>query len=548
MIFASIRRAASAVLLCCASCQSSPAARSQNLGTDKAPEARPPAEISASPDDGEGTLPPSAAYPAGRWRLAESSELDRAHLWLSHILIRHRQVPSHGVSFNSLGWAAFPDPPDRSREEAIELATQVARRAHDAPASFSELARQHSDDVTTRQEGGSLGGIAADSFERWPEVLDAAEALGYGEVSHPVETAYGFHIFLRRAPPPEGSYSGARIIIGYDTAPWLRNILARGPIPQRSRAEALALAQSVYERAASNPGLFEQLVQAHSEHRDALRGGDFGEWSTHEHTPFAQAVEKLSQLEVGQVSAPIDSQFGFQIIQRTAPRPRATYAVQRIQLEYDARQPPEASNSASGVQQRLQSIADELQRDPGRFEAYRREICCVRTSTWREGQGSVLQERVLAQLEIGEIAKAPTQLEGKRYALLKRVAPGEWSPERVRFDLPAPAKPSLERFMAYARASQIAALGRAAAKDLELEGDAAQRLLAAHDVEQQLESSGSRKSRSRVMSNVQREVESLLGPKHFPQYVASVERYVEHELLHGSMSRRKIRTVPQLVR
>jgi hypothetical protein len=106
----------------------------------------------------------------------------------------------------------------------------------------------------------------------------------------------------------------------------------------------------------------------------------------------------------------------------------------------------------------------------------------------------------------------------------------------------------MEPFMAYARASQIAALGQAAAKDLELEGETAQRLLAAHDVEQQLESSRSRQSRLRVFSDVQREVERLLGPKRFPEYVASVDRYVEHELLQGSMSRRKLETVPQPVR
>lgn len=542
MISVSVSRAAIAMLVCCASCQS------RDRQTDGASGTPPPADVTASQNDGQIAPLPDAAYPAGRWRLAESSELYRTHLGLSQILIRHRQVPPHSVSFNALSWDAFPDPPDRSREEALDLATRVARQAHDAPASFSKLVEQYSEDVTTRQEGGSLGAVSAGRFERWPEVLDAAEALGHGEVSRPVETAYGFHIFLRRAPPPEGSYSGARIIIGYDTAPWLRNILARGPIPHRSRAEALALAQSVYERAASDPGLFERLVQAHSEHRDALRGGDFGEWSTHEHTPFAQAVEKLSQLEVGQVSPPIDSQFGFQIIQRTAPRPRATYAVQRIQLDYDARQPPEAPNSSSNVLQRMQSIAGELQREPGRFEEYQRQLCCVQTSTWREGQGSVEQEQVLAQLAIGEVAQAPTQLDGKRYALLKRVAPGGWSPERVRFDLPAPARPSLDRFMAYAPASQIAALGRAAAEELELEGDAAQRLLAAHDVERQLESSRSRQSRLRVFSGVQREVESLLGPKRFPEYLASVDRYVEHELLQGSLSRRKLRMAPQLVR
>lgn len=542
MSFASIRRWASVLVLCCASC------RSRDAPARESPGAPPSVETSASQSAGKSFAPSAAAYPVGRWRLAKASELSRTHLWLSHILIRHGRVPAHWVSFNAMNWAAAPDPPDRSREQALELAQEVTRLAQASPTSFAELAERYSEDVTTREEGGSLGGIGAGALQRWPQVLDAVAALGHGEVSRPVETPYGFHILLRRAPPAPGTYSGSRIVIGYDAAPWLHEILARGPIPPRSRAEALALALSVYERAASNPSSFEQLVQSFSEHRDALRGGDFGEWSTHQHTPFAQAVEKLTQLQVGDISPPVDSPFGFQIIRRTALRPRVIYAAQVIQLAYDPREPPEASESAAGVLRRLQGIADELRREPGRFEVYQRELCCTGTDTWQEGQGSVLQEQVLATLPIGGVASAPTRLEGERYALLRRVAPGAWSPEPVRFELPAPARPSLEQFVAYAPASRIAAMGQTTARDLALDGDVAQRLMAAHDVEQRFASARSRKGRWRVFSNVRQEVERLLGPLRFADYAVSADRFMEHELLHNPRTSPSRMAVPQIAR
>lgn len=59
-------------------------------------------------------------------------------------------------------------------------------------ASFSDLARQHSQDPGSAQQGGSLGwfgwGRMVDEFQR------AAFALKPGQVSDPVETGFGFHV------------------------------------------------------------------------------------------------------------------------------------------------------------------------------------------------------------------------------------------------------------------------------------------------------------------------------------------------------------------
>lgn len=488
-----------------------------------------------------------AAYPAGRWRLADWSELEKSRLWVSHILIRHRKVPAHLVSFNAIGWASAPEPPARSREEALALAGHIAELAQREPQEFSQLAQRFSEDITTRDEGGSFGGITASQWMRWPEVLDAMAALEYGQVSHPVETAYGFHVFLRRSPPPpDESYSGSHIVIGHDSAPWLRAVLARGPLPVRPRAEALALAQAVYAQASSNPERFGRLVEEYSEHCDAARGGDFGEWPTTQPTLFPLAVEKLSQLEVGAIAPPIETQYGFEIVQRTARRSRVTFAMQRIQVQYDASAPSDATASESNVARYLASVAGELQRDPARFEEYQTKHCCTGTELWQEGRGSALSEQVLAQLELGEVAKRPARLEGGVYAILKRVAPGSWSPERARFELPAPARANPKRFVAHAKPAEILALGLAAVRDLELGGEVAERVLRAH-AEGGFASASSDEERWSLFQQVQSNVEGLLGAARFDQYRRSVERYVEHELLKGSRARLGRLAAPRLV-
>jgi hypothetical protein len=288
------------------------------------------------------------------------------------------------------------------------------------------------------------------------------------------------------------------------------------------------------------------LVEEYSEHCDAVRAGDFGEWSTRQQTPYPLAVEKLSQIKVNEVAPLIETALGFEIIRRTANRSRVTFAMQRIKVGYQPQLPADDAASESKVAQYLGSVATELQRNPARFEEYQRKHCCVGVEIWQEGQGSALSEHVLHRLEVGEIAKQPARLEGGVYAILKRVAPGSWSPERVRFELPEPGKPDLKRFVSHAKSAEISALGQAAVRDLELGGEVAGGVLQAHDVERAFGSARSEEERWMLFLEVQRKVEALLGGTRFEQYSRSVERHVEGELLMGSRARLNRLAAPRL--
>ncbi len=75
----------------------------------------------------------------------------------------------------------------KTREEAESILAQLENGA-----DFAELAKEHSIDETTKDNGGDLGffprGVVLPEFE------DAAFALKVGERSGVVQTAYGYHI------------------------------------------------------------------------------------------------------------------------------------------------------------------------------------------------------------------------------------------------------------------------------------------------------------------------------------------------------------------
>ncbi|PCH61009.1 MAG: molecular chaperone SurA [Gammaproteobacteria bacterium] len=80
---------------------------------------------------------------------------------------------------------------DRNKEEALALAQELHQRIEDGE-DFASLAKEHSDDLGSGKEGGSLGwvspGATVAPFE------NAMNALAPGEMSDPIESRFGWHI------------------------------------------------------------------------------------------------------------------------------------------------------------------------------------------------------------------------------------------------------------------------------------------------------------------------------------------------------------------
>jgi hypothetical protein len=420
--------------------------------------------------------------------------------------------------------------PGRTRDQALLLAQQVAAEAARDPGAFAELARRYSEDLPSRDEGGALGSLSASQLSSWPQVLDAFASMRPGQTSNVVETRYGFHIFRRREPPPEQLLSGSHIVIGHDRADWLK-VQARGPLPSRSREEALALATDLYQLLQAYPERFSDLVERYSEHRDAVLQGDFGSWSTREPNPFPLRMRRLEQLAVGEVGAPVESHLGFEIVLRTEERPREQYAARVARLPFNDAAPDDADDSLARVRARADALALSYASEPQRFNAPGE--LPANLLQWRSGRGVPAVERQLQGLELGMVSASSVQAEFA-FQIFQRIAPEPAVPH-YETELPVPARPDV----AY-HASQMAP---AALRELLLESGrlAASELASASPVQlKRLRKLHERASfpvtsePSEVGAALERVLEqtrTLLGPEGYGRYFSALERQLASVLL-----------------
>jgi hypothetical protein len=472
-------------------------------------------------------------YPLGRWRLGDRQQLESVVLGTSHILIRSADSTNDDVSFNLATWSAVLPPATRTRAEALALAEAVARQARAAPDRFSELAAAYSEDLTTKDRGGSLGGVTASQLTTWPQVLDALAAIAPGEPSQVVETWYGFHVFLRHAPPPEQRVSGAQIVIGHEQAPWL-SILARGALPKRTREQARALAHQVYEQARSQPDRFAELVDRYSEHRTAAVGGDFGSYSTAAPTWFPRQVEVLAGLRVGELAAPIETLVGYEIIQRTPERPRQLLATDSLWLTFTADAPDAEPSSRVAVLARARAYAADIAGDAQRFAELQGKVCCTYVLQWEEGLGTPALTSMLKQLELGQVATEPVLSESS-FVLVRRIEPTPTAQRPTQFELPAPELVDIDYHFSALQAPFAEALvhgvGEKAEPLLALNPGSVSAYRKAHDLAGRLSDTAPTEHSPTVLASLRAEVRGLLDEQQYATYEAVMQRAFRDYLL-----------------
>jgi parvulin-like peptidyl-prolyl cis-trans isomerase-like protein/PPIC-type peptidyl-prolyl cis-trans isomerase-like protein len=383
-------------------------------------------------------------YPPGRWRLTSPMRLDTVLLNVSYILIRHVGVTSSQAMFSAGDWTVHYPETRRTSAEALQLIEDLASRIRQG-TPFADVARQHSDDPLTRPYGGSLGSQSAGHFIVWPEVLDVIAHTPVGVVSTPIHTEGGFQIFIRHPPPSPIMLSGRRLVIGHSDAPWLQ-FNARGKAISRTRDEAVAIAASIYEDLVRSPESFELQVRERSEHIDAIRGGDIGEWSSGESSHAWRELLVLRELSVSEISPPVDGAFGIEIIQRTQSRPRSTYAATLLRLPFDPAALASHAFSAQTTLTRAATLSKLLAIHPLAFADYQKEYCCPTVERVVEGRDWAPLERALSGLEPGQVHPTPVQGPASEYWVVRRE---ERVPQiaDVSFELPDPVRPDIAWFV-----------------------------------------------------------------------------------------------------
>jgi hypothetical protein len=367
-------------------------------------------------------------YPHARWRLASANEQKRATIWLSHILVRF-DTAGVNAPLRRHGWRPDPPNPSRTKTVALQRAVEVADLAAKPGSDFRRLAKQYSDDVVTGDIGGLLGAMTL--FEAPKEYIDAASALKVGETSKAFETPAGYAIIRRDPTPPSIWVSGRHILIRY--ASTLAQT-AQQSNATRTHDDAAALAWKLAREAQREPIKFDSLRLKYSDDPDTNRGGAIGTWNTLAPGPVPKRTQQLALTPPGEVTDPIDSPFGFEVILRTTDAPSDTYAMQILGI-------PVAPDTRAAAKAEIESLARSLRRDPGSFDKFRLQRCCELSEVWTVGQVPSAVAAAVSELKIGEIARKPIEVPDL-FILPRRIDPASATqpPARV-FDIPEPEAP-----------------------------------------------------------------------------------------------------------
>jgi parvulin-like peptidyl-prolyl isomerase len=381
------------------------------------------------------------------------------------------------ILVNALPDDAEPDaePTDEQLAAAEEEARAALERVEGGEA-FAEVATEVSDDFTAAT-GGLLGWFRADdaAYGEYYEALADAEV---GDIVGPVETESGYAVLLlqdRRERTTERGVSelleregvtdeeyrefvgDAMLIDEYGTV--FADEVVTSPAPQRRVAEitiqpysgtgdpvpqerarhilvqpdpeledqseatpqqwALAMAEAgrVHE-IVSNPNAdwFTVAEEFSDDTGSGGRGGDLG-WYDPESPRFVEAfTETLASLDVGEISEPFETEFGWHVVQKTGER-----------------ESPEAQAA---------ELVEQLRDDPDLFPATAALMSEDYTTAAEGGElgwvarwqlEEVLEDAVFALEDVGEVSEPITDAAGAItiYQLLERSEEEEIEEERL---------------------------------------------------------------------------------------------------------------------
>ena len=186
----------------------------------------------------------------------------------------------------------------RARDQAEALASEVYLEALSG-ADFTKLAAEYSDAATSRR-GGSLGVFRVGTL--MPNFEAAVASVQAGEIAPVTETPFGFHI-IRRDTVVE--YKARHIVVSWKDA--------RNSHASRTKEEALKTIQDARVRIEGGAD-FGVVAREISEDATASLGGDLGVIAPGQLVPAFEAA--LMSLGANQVSAPVETPYGFHLIER----------------------------------------------------------------------------------------------------------------------------------------------------------------------------------------------------------------------------------------
>jgi len=236
----------------------------------------------------------------------------------SHLLITFPQNPSPADTLAAL---------QRIREIKAEI---------DNGLDFNEAAVRYSQDPSAAQTRGNLGWFTA--FQMVTPFEDAAYTTPVGKVSEPVRTRFGFHLL---------KVHDIRDALGEIKVAHIMKIFP----PDMTPEVKLSLRKSIDSLYALllNGANFAELARNNSDdQRSAAEGGEMPYFSRSRMIPeFADPAFALAK--DGDISKPIETDFGFHIIKRLELKPIPEFNAVKRELEERIKRDPDRSTQSREI-------------------------------------------------------------------------------------------------------------------------------------------------------------------------------------------------------
>ncbi|CAN5735719.1 peptidylprolyl isomerase [soil metagenome] len=275
------------------------------------------------------------------------SKIQVSEMEVDNFLAAEEKAPGGQQELN-LAQILVRTPENASSEQIAKQrarAEEVLKKIR-AGEDFAKLAATYSD-APEALKGGDVGWREQD---RLPQLfLDAINKVKVGEVSDIVRSPNGFHIIKlagKRAVTANASAADAV------QQSHVRHILIK--VSQVvTAAEAKRKLVELKQRLDNKAATFEELAKTFSNDLSATKGGDLGWIYPGDTVPeFEQAMSKLA---LNEVSEPVESPFGFHLIQVTE---RKTDDVSKGRKRMAARQAVRERKSDEAVQDWLRQLRD----------------------------------------------------------------------------------------------------------------------------------------------------------------------------------------------
>jgi peptidyl-prolyl cis-trans isomerase SurA len=281
----------------------------------------------------------------------------------------------------------FQFPPNPKKEDSIavlQLALKVKTELENG-ADFSALASNYSDDPSAKVNKGDLGYFTG--LQMVQQFEEAAYTLPVGSISDPILTDFGYHIIQvsgRQANPGEVQVS---------------HILVRFELENPSQEEnARRKISDIYAEIQKESTIWEEIVQTYSEDPASKSAGGLLPWFGVGTMIPEFEVAGFSLTEIGEVSPPIKTAYGYHILRLEGKRGLEPYE----EVEQSIRSKI-LRNSKTGM---IQSQVVAIQKSRYGFQENELGISTVAgavTATDILSFGAAIQEKKLGNTELFKV-------------------------------------------------------------------------------------------------------------------------------------------------